>query len=75
MISETDWDNLVNITRSAKLRLLYEHNLQLRYGEQWDPTNAIQLFDYLTSKGYGENLDWELGNGKISLVCSTFFNI
>ena len=67
-IAGTDWDNIVDMTRATNLRFLYEYNIQLRYGTQWDPTNAIELLNYLTSKGYGENIDFELGNGKIYTI-------
>ena len=57
------------MTRATGLRWLYEFNLQLRYGEQWDPRNAIQLLDYMVSKGYGDNIDFELGNGEYVKTC------
>ena len=57
------WDDLVDITRATGLELLFDLNLQLRYGTQWDPSNAIALMDYSQKKGYGNNLHFELGNG------------
>ena len=59
----TDLDSLVELTRTCGMRFLFEFNLQLRYGDQWDPHNAEQILDHLTSKGYGDNIDFELGNG------------
>ena len=61
--SESDVDNLVDMTRATGTRLLFELNLQLREGYNWDPINTISLFDYFTEKGYGDNIDFELGNG------------
>ena len=37
---------------------------QLRYGTQWDPTNAAELFAYIKQKGYQDVFNVELGNGK-----------
>ena len=68
-ISAHDWDTFINFTRSTGARFLYDFNLQLRYGEQWDPTNAIATLEYLVSKGYGENIDFELGNGESVESC------
>ena len=31
-------------------------------GTQWDPSNAIALMDFVTNKGLGSSMDWELGN-------------
>ena len=65
--SESDVDNLVDMTRATGTRLLFELNLQLREGYNWDPINTISLFDYFTEKGYGDNIDFELGNGRFYL--------
>ena len=66
--SEADWDNLVNLTRSTNMRLLFDLNLQLRYGQNWDPSNAIRLLQYSVDKGYGDNIDFELGNGLLFIT-------
>ena len=55
--------NLVKLTRSTGNRLLFDLNLQLRFGQQWDPSNAIELFEFCASQGFCDNIDWELGNG------------
>ena len=39
-------------------------NLQLRYGTEWDPTNAISLLGHINAMGYKEVFNFELGNGK-----------
>ncbi len=57
------WDDLVRLTLATETRLLFDLDLQQRFGTQWDPTDAIRLFEYCASQGYGKNLDWELGNG------------
>ena len=51
------------------MRLLLDLDLQLRFGTQWDPTNAVRLLKYIKSQGYGENVDFELGNGKQTHNC------
>ena len=55
--------NLVQLASSTGIRLLFDLNLQLRFGQQWDPSNAIELFEFFTSQGFCDNIDWELGNG------------
>ena len=55
--------NLVKLTRSTGNRLLFDVNLQLRFGQQWDPSNAIDLFEFCSSQGFCDDIDWELGNG------------
>jgi len=61
--AEQDVVNLVKLTRSTSNRLLFDINLQLRFGQQWNPSNAIELFEFFTSSGFCDNIDWELGNG------------
>ena len=61
--TEKDVADLVDVTRSTGNRLLFDLNLQLRFGDQWDPSNAIELFQFCEQRGFGENIDWELGNG------------
>jgi len=65
--AEQDIVNLVKMTRSAGIRLLFDVNLQLRFGQQWNPSNAIELFDFCASQGFCDNIDWELGNGQNEL--------
>ena len=61
--AEQDMVNLVKLTQSTGNRLLFDINLQLRFGQQWNPSNAIELFEFLTRQGFCDNIDWELGNG------------
>jgi len=72
LCAEEDIANLVKLTSSTGNRLLFDVNLQLRYGQQWDPSNAIELFEFCSSQGFCDNIDWELGNGwlfKIDSLC------
>ena len=39
-------------------------NLQLRYGIQWDPTNAAKLLGYIKKMNYQDVFNFEMGNGK-----------
>ena len=54
---------MVKLTRSTGSRFLIDLDLQLRYGKQWDPTNAIAMMQYMAKMNYGDNIDFELGNG------------
>jgi hypothetical protein len=62
-VSEENMQALVELTKSTGGRLLFDLNLQLRYGQQWDPSNAMELLQFFDSHGYGDNIDFELGNG------------
>ena len=55
--------NLVQLTRSTGTRLVFGLNLQLRFGPQWDPSNAIELLKFCSEMKFCEEIDWELGNG------------
>lgn len=57
-----DIQKLVELVRSTGNRLLFGLNLQVRFGTQWDPSNALELIKYCSRMGYCENIDWELGN-------------
>ena len=57
-----DVDNLYNLAMQAGGKLLFDLNIQLRYGSQWNPLNAIELMQYMKKKGYADNIDFELGN-------------
>lgn len=62
VMTKADIVNLVGLTRSTGNRLLFDLNLQLRYGSQWDPSNAMELLEFCSEMGFGDNMDWELGN-------------
>ena len=64
LVSGDDLDNMVNLTRATGNRFLIDLNLQLRFGKQWDPSNAVALMQYMAHMNYGDNIDFELGNGK-----------
>ncbi len=42
-LKKSDIDNLVKLVRKVDFKLIIDLNLQLRYGNQWDPTNAATL--------------------------------
>ena len=59
---------MVKLTRSTGSRFLIDLDLQLRYGKQWDPTNAIAMMQYMAEMNYGDNIDFELGNGLFCVI-------
>ena len=65
--------NLVKLVRSTGNRLLFDINIQLRFGNQWDPSNAIDLFEFFSSQGFCDIVDWELGNGWLFCFMLQFF--
>ncbi len=66
---------MVKILRDAKIKFMFDMNLQLRYGTQWDPTNAASLLRYVKDKGYDDIFNFEMGNGELVANESCFFNI
>jgi len=68
LFAEKNMLQLVELTKSTGNRLLFDLNLQLRFGQQWDPSNAIELLQFFSSHGYGETIDWELGNGMNNFI-------
>ena len=62
-IVASDVDNLVKLMRNTNFKLLLDLNLQLRYGIQWDPTNAADLLGYVSKMKYHDVFNFELGNG------------
>ena len=69
LLADDDLDNMINFTRSTGAKLLYDLNLQLRYGSDWNPTNAMEMMRYIEERGYGDSIDFELGNGAFPDVC------
>ena len=59
---------MVQLSRKAGVRLLFDLDLELRVGAHWDLQNAMNLMDYSVSQGYGDNIDWELGNGMYIVI-------
>lgn len=41
---------------------MYDLSIQPRFGYEWDPSNAIELLNYMQRKGYAEYVDFEMGN-------------
>lgn len=68
LCAELDFVNLVLLTQFTRNRLVFGLNLQLRFGQQWNPSQAIELFEFCGQRGFGSNIDWELGNGNISTI-------
>ncbi|ESO97016.1 hypothetical protein LOTGIDRAFT_159761 [Lottia gigantea] len=56
-----DWDELNNFVRSVGWDLIFDFNEFLRKGDNWDPTNAIEILKYSQQKGY-KLWGYELGN-------------
>nr|7EYO_A Chain A, Hyaluronoglucuronidase [Hirudo nipponia] len=69
-LKKETFDDLVKLTKGSKMRLLFDLNAEVRTGYEigkkmtstWDSSEAEKLFKYCVSKGYGDNIDWELGN-------------
>ena len=66
VLLDEDFDNMINFTRATGAKLLFDLNLQLRYGRDWDPTNAMHFMRYIEDHNYGDSIDFELGNGWFS---------
>ncbi|XP_006817513.1 heparanase-like [Saccoglossus kowalevskii] len=55
-----DWDVINEFANKVGWSMIFGLNVLIRKGDEWDPTNAIKLFNYTLEKGYKVN--WELGN-------------
>jgi hypothetical protein len=56
-----DWTALNGFAHAAGLDLLFDLNVLLRNGTQWDSSNARMLLEY--SDRHRFNISWQLGNG------------
>ena len=65
----SDIDNMVMLMRKTNFKFLMDLNLQLRYGIQWNPTNAASLFSHVRKMNYTDVFNFELGNGVCVCVC------
>lgn len=56
------YDDIHAFKTGAGLDLLFDLNVALRDGDNWDSTNAIKIINYTVEQGYTVE-GWELGNG------------
>ena len=66
------------LMRKTNFKFLMDLNLQLRYGIQWNPTNAASLLTYVRRMNYSDVFNFELGNGVCVCVCANennFFEV
>ena len=64
-IFKNDIDGLRKIANAAGGKLLYDLNIQRRKGDDWDPSNAKEIMEYIistTSSDRVEDVVFELGN-------------
>ena len=57
-----DIDHLISLAQSAGGKLLYDFNIQQRFGARWDATNALTLMRYLLETRQADSVLFELGN-------------
>ncbi|KAK9876527.1 hypothetical protein WA026_013901 [Henosepilachna vigintioctopunctata] len=56
-----DWLNLNNLTRNAKLDMIFDLNVLRRFpNNSWNPENAKQLIEF--SNRHNLDISWQLGN-------------
>ena len=67
LLAAYQWDQLNNFTRTVGWNLLFDLNVLLRRGNEWDSSNALELMEYSIKKNYTWNLNFELGNGRFVL--------
>jgi nicotinamide riboside kinase len=60
-IAGDDWTSLNGFAQATGLDLLFDLNVLLRNGTQWDSSNARLLLEY--SNRHRFNISWQLGNG------------
>ncbi|CAH1782773.1 unnamed protein product [Owenia fusiformis] len=54
------FDAIYKFSKQSGYKMLFDLNVLLRKGANWDPTNAKMLFDHVQARGY--DIDWQLGN-------------
>ena len=69
------WDELNGLAVRSMCDLLFDLNVLLRDGKDWDYTNAAQLLQYTLNKSYASNIAWELGNGKTFTIEPMLINV
>ncbi|ESO01898.1 hypothetical protein HELRODRAFT_161090 [Helobdella robusta] len=62
VITKQDVINLLQLTSSTNTKLLFDFNVQVRFGYNWDPSNAIQFLNFAAQFLNGTDLLFELGN-------------
>ena len=58
-------DNFVELARNSNMKILFDLNILLRHGKQYNPVNANNLIMYVKKMNYQHVFNFELGNGKI----------
>jgi hypothetical protein len=62
-VAGADWIALNRFAQAAGFELLFDLNVLLRNGTQWDSSNARQLLDFSDKLRF--NISWQLGNGTV----------
>jgi hypothetical protein len=62
-VAGVDWVALNRFAQAARFELLFDLNVLLRNGTQWDSSNARQLLDFSDRLRF--NITWQLGNGTV----------
>jgi hypothetical protein len=70
-VAGADWTALNRFAHAAGLHLLFDLNVLLRNGTEWDSSNARLLLDFTDKLRF--DVSWQLGNGTVLLwsLCST----
>jgi hypothetical protein len=71
-VAGTDWVALNWFAQAAGFELLFDLNVLLRNGTQWDSSNARLLLDFSNKLRF--NISWQLGNGTVREQCGKAFN-
>jgi hypothetical protein len=62
-VAGSDWIALNKFALAAGFQLLFDLNVLLRNGTQWDSCNARLLLDFSDKLRF--NISWQLGNGTV----------
>ena len=66
-VAGADWIALNRFAQAAGFELLFDLNVLLRNGTQWDSSNARLLLDFSSKLRF--NISWQLGNGTVREQC------
>lgn len=61
-LQNQDLLNLLQLTKNTSNLFLLDLNVQVRYGYQWDPSNAVQVMEFCRQHNLSGHVAFELGN-------------
>ena len=74
-MSGDDWIKMNEFSGASGWTLLFDLNVLLRNGSHWNEANARELLDFSSSRGFANEIAFELGNEPNSLFHQLHFQL